>query len=139
MQTRLENGEAAPGSLQAMYQLQEFFEESGLEHSLLELVKMRVSQLNGCAFSIDTHTKDASETERRLYGLSAWREAPYYSERERAALAWAEAVTSLPQINESDEEYEAARTQFSAEELIKLTVVVIAIEGTTLHRRQKNG
>ena len=132
MQTRLDYGKAAPGSVQAMYKLQKYVDESGLEHSLLELVKTRVSQINGCAFCIDMHTKDAraaGETEQRLYGLSAWREAPYYSERERAALAWAEAVTNIPQIDESDEEYEAARAQFSAEELVKLTVVVIAING----------
>ena len=132
METRLDYGKAAPGSVQAMYKLQKYVDESGLEHSLLELVKTRVSQINGCAFCIDMHTKDAraaGETEQRLYGLSAWREAPYYSERERAALAWAEAVTNIPQIHESDEEYEAARAQFSAEELVKLTVVVIAING----------
>ena len=132
MQTRLDYGKAAPGSVQAMYKLQKYVDESGLEHSLLELVKTRVSQMNGCAFCIDMHTKDAraaGETEQRLYGLSAWREAPFYSERERAALAWAEAVTNMPQVNESDEEYEAARAQFSAEELIKLTVVVLAIDG----------
>ena len=132
MQTRLDYGKAAPGSVQAMYKLQKYVDESGLERPLLELVKTRVSQINGCAFCIDMHTKDAraaGETEQRLYGLSAWREAPYYSERERAALAWAEAVTNIPQINESDEEYEAARAQFSAEELVKLTVVVIAVNG----------
>ena len=132
METRLDYGKAAPGSVQAMYKLQKYVDESGLEHSLLELVKTRVSQINGCAFCIDMHTKDAraaGETEQRLYGLSAWREAPYYSERERAALAWAEAVTNIPQVDESDEEYEAARAQFSAEELVKLTVVVIAING----------
>jgi AhpD family alkylhydroperoxidase len=129
MQTRLDYGKAAPGSVQAMYKLQKFSEGSGLERPLLELMKTRVSQINGCAFRIDMHTKDAGETEQRLYGLSAWREAPYYSERERAALAWAEAVINTPQIDESDEEYEAARAQFSAEELIKLTVVVIAIDG----------
>ena len=125
-------GEAAPGSAQAMYKLEEFSEGSGLERPLLELVKTRVSQIDGCAFCIDARTKDAraaGEAEQRLYGLSAWREAPYYSERERAALAWAEAVTNIPQIDESDEEYEAARAQFSEEELIKLTVVVIAING----------
>ena len=129
METRLDYGKAAPGSVQAMYKLQKYVDESGLEHSLLELVKTRVSQINGCAYCIDMHTKDAraaGETEPRLYGLSAWRESPYYSERERAALAWAEAVTSIPQIHESDE---AARAQFSEEELIKLTVVVIAISG----------
>ena len=132
MQTRLDYGKAAPGSVQAMYKLQKYVDESGLERPLLELVKTRVSQINGCAFCIDMHTKDAraaGETEQRLYGLSAWREAPYYSERERAALAWAEAVTNIPQVYETDEEYEAARAQFSAEELVKLTVVVIAING----------
>ena len=129
MQTRLDYGKAAPNSVQAMYRLQKFSEGSGLERTLLELMKTRVSQLNGCAFCIDAHTEDAGETEQRLNGLSAWREAPYYSERERAALAWAEAVTNLPQVNESGEEYEAARAQFSAEELIKLTVVVNAVNG----------
>src|SRR5918997_6809263 len=132
MKTRLDYGKAAPGSVQAMYKLQKYVDESGLEPSLLELVKTRVSQINGCAFCIDVHTKDAraaGETEQRLYGLSAWREAPYYTERERAALEWAEAVTNIPQIYETDEEYEAARAQFSAEELVKLTVVVIAING----------
>src|SRR5688500_7268908 len=86
MQTRLDYGKAAPGSVQAMYKLQKYVDASGLEHSLLELVKTRVSQINGCAFCIDMHTKDAraaGETEQRLYGLNAWREAPYYSERER--------------------------------------------------------
>ena len=118
--------------MQARYKLGEFSEGSGLERPLLELVKTRVSQLNGCAFCIDMHTKDAraaGETEQRLYGLSAWREAPFYSERERAALAWAEAVTLISQTHASDEEYEAARAQFSEEELIKLTVVVVAING----------
>jgi AhpD family alkylhydroperoxidase len=91
MQTRLDYGKAAPGSAQVMYKLQKYVDESGLEQSLLELVKTRVSQMNGCAFCIDMHTKDAraaGETEQRLYGLSAWREAPYYSERERAAVCW---------------------------------------------------
>jgi AhpD family alkylhydroperoxidase len=132
MKTRLDYGKAAPGSVQAMYKLQKYVEESGLEHSLLELVKTRASQLNGCAFCIDMHTKDAraaGETEQRLYGLSAWREAPFYTERERAALAWAEAVTNISQTHASDEEYEAARAQFGEEELVKLTMAVIAING----------
>ena len=132
MQTRLDYGKAAPGSVQAMYKLQKFSEGSGLERPLLELMKTRVSQINGCAFCIDMHTKDAraaGETEQRLYGLSAWREAPYYSERERAALAWAEAVTNISQTHASDEEYEAARAQFGEEELVKLTMAVIAING----------
>lgn len=132
METRLDYGKAAPDSAQAMYRLQKFSEGSGLERPLLELVRTRVSQINGCAFCIDTHTKNASaagETEQRLYALDARREAPFYTERERAALAWAEAVMNMPQIYESDEEYEAARAQFSAEELIKLTVVVNAVNG----------
>src|SRR3712207_8106639 len=96
MKTRVDYGKAAPGSVQAMYKLQKYVQESGLEHSLIELIKTRVSQINGCAYCIDMHTKDAraaGETEQRLYGLSAWRESPYYTERERAALAWAEVVT----------------------------------------------
>ena len=132
MQTRLDYGKAAPGSVQAMYKLEKYVEESGLERPLLELVKTRVSQINGCAFCIDMHTKDAraaGETEQRLYGLSAWREAPYYSERERAALAWAEVVTLISQTHASDEEYEAARAQFGEEALVKLTMAVIAING----------
>src|ERR671916_123860 len=130
MKTRLDYGKAAPGSVQAMYKLQKYVEESGLERPLLELVKTRVSQINGCAFCIDMHTKDAraaGETEQRLYGLSAWREAPFYSERERAALAWAEVVTLISQTHASDEEYEAARAQFGEGELVKLTMAVIAI------------
>jgi AhpD family alkylhydroperoxidase len=132
MQTRLDYSKAAPGSVQAMYRLQTFSEESGLERPLLELVKTRVSQINGCAFCIDIHTKDAraaGETEQRLYGLSAWREAPYYSERERAALAWAEVVTRISQTHASDEQYEAVRAQFSEEGLVKLTMGVISING----------
>jgi AhpD family alkylhydroperoxidase len=135
MQTSLDYSKAAPGSVQALNKLQKFSEGSGLERPLIELIKTRVSQINGCAFCIDMHTKNArhtGETEQRLYGLSAWRETPYYTERERAALAWAEAVTNIPQIYETDEEYKAARAQFSEEELIKLTVVVIAINSLEL-------
>jgi AhpD family alkylhydroperoxidase len=132
MRARLDYGKAAPGSVQAMYKLQKYVDDSGLEHSLLELMKARVSQMNGCAFCIDMHTKDAraaGETEQRLYGLSAWREAPYYSDRERAALAWAEVVTLISRTHASDEEYEAARAQFGEEELVKLTMAVVAING----------
>jgi AhpD family alkylhydroperoxidase len=132
MQTRLDYGKAAPGSVQAMYKLEKYVEESGLERPLLELVKTRVSQINGCAFCLDMHTKDAraaGETEQRLYGLSAWRESPYYSERERAALAWAEVITLISETHAPDEEYEAARAQFAEGELVKLTMAVIAING----------
>ncbi|HEX8771957.1 MAG TPA: carboxymuconolactone decarboxylase family protein [Pyrinomonadaceae bacterium] len=132
METRIDYGKAAPGSVQAMYKLQKYVDGSGLEHPLLELIKTRVSQINGCAYCIDMHTKDAraaGETEQRLYGLSAWREAPYYTERERAALAWAEVITLISETHASDEEYEAARAEFSEEELVKLTMAIIAING----------
>lgn len=132
MQKRVDYSKAAPGSVQAMYKLEKFVEESGLERSLLELVKTRVSQINGCAYCIDMHTKDAralGESEQRLYALNAWRETPFYTDRERAALAWAEAITLISQSHASDEEFEAARAQFSEEELVKLTLAVITING----------
>jgi AhpD family alkylhydroperoxidase len=132
MQRRLDYSEVAPGSVQAMYKLQKYVEESGLERSLLELVKTRVSQINGCAYCIDMHTKDAralGESEQRLYALNAWRETPFYTDRERAALGWAEAITLISQSHASDEEFEAVRAQFSEEELVKLTMAIIAING----------
>jgi AhpD family alkylhydroperoxidase len=132
MEKRLDFSKAAPGSMQAMYKLQKYVDESGIEHSLLELVKTRVSQLNGCAYCIDMHTKDArsqGETEQRLYALSAWRETPFFSERERAGLAWAETITMISQTHVSDEEYEAARKHFSEEEIVKLTMAIITING----------
>src|ERR1700755_2834379 len=98
MQQRLDYSKAAPGTVQAMYKLVKFVEESGLERQLVELVKTRVSQINGCAFCLDMHTKDAraaGETEQRLYALGAWRETPFFTDRERAALTWAEAVTRI--------------------------------------------
>jgi AhpD family alkylhydroperoxidase len=132
MERRLDYSKAAPGSMQAMYRLQKYVEESGLERSLLELVKTRVSQINGCAFCIDMHTKDAralGESEQRLYALNAWRETPFYTERERAALAWAETVTLISQTHAPDEEFEAVRAQFSEEEVVKLTMAIITING----------
>lgn len=132
MQQRLDYSKAAPGTVQAMYKLEEFVEGSGLERQLLELVKTRVSQINGCAFCIDMHTKDAralGESEQRLYGLNAWRETTFYTERERAALAWAEAITLISETHASDSEFEAARAEFSEEELVKLTMAIITING----------
>ena len=129
MQTRLDYSKAAPGSVQAMYKLQKYVDDSGLDHTLLELIKTRVSQINGCAFCIDMHTKDAraaGETEQRLYGLSAWREAPYYSDRERAALAWAEAVTRIGE-HVPDSIYEQARAVLTEKELCDLTLAAAAI------------
>ncbi|MCL6516125.1 MAG: carboxymuconolactone decarboxylase family protein [Alicyclobacillus sp.] len=115
-----------------MQGLEQYLRGSGLEHSLLELVKTRASQINGCAYCIDMHTKDAraaGETEQRLYALSAWRETPFFTERERAALAWTEAVTNVTDGHVPDEVYTWARSQFSEEELVNLTMAVIAING----------
>src|SRR5918999_1105003 len=130
MQTRLDYSKAAPGSVQAMYKLQKYVDDSGLDHSLLELVKTRVSQMNGCAFCIDMHTKDAraaGESEQRLYGLSAWRETPYYTPRERAALELTESITLLAERNVSDEVWEAAAGEFEPTELAELVFAIAAI------------
>lgn len=132
MKARLDARKVAPKALQAQFNVQKYVNECGLEHSLLELVKYRASQLNGCAWCMDMHTKDAraaGETEQRLYLLSAWRECPFYSERERAALAWTEAVTRLADGSVSDEIFEAAQAQFSEQELVDLTMAIIAING----------
>jgi AhpD family alkylhydroperoxidase len=112
-----------------MYGLGTYLAGCGLEHALLELVKIRASQINGCAFCIDMHTKDArgaGETEQRIYALNAWRETPFFTERERAALAWAEAVTRIGG-GVSDDLYAQARQQFSEKELVDLTWAVAAI------------
>jgi AhpD family alkylhydroperoxidase len=128
----MEYQKVAPGVSQAMSQLERYVRESGLERTLLELVKTRASQINGCAFCLDMHTKDArarGESEQRLYALSAWRETPFYSERERAALAWTEAVTLISETHVPDDVYELAREQFSEQELANLTLAIIAING----------
>lgn len=118
--------------LQAMLGLKAVVQKSTLEPALIELVKTRASQLNGCGFCLDMHTKDAraaGETEQRLYLLNAWREAPIYSERERAALAWTEAVTRLEHQQVADDIYEQARAVFSEDELMALTLAVVEING----------
>jgi AhpD family alkylhydroperoxidase len=110
--------------------LEAYVRESGLEPSLLELVRLRSSQINGCAYCIDMHWKDArarGETEQRLYGLSAWREAPYYTPRERAALDWAETVTRVGETQVPDEAFEATRQVFTEKELVDLTYAVVSI------------
>ena len=120
------------GAVQAMLALQRHVNESGLEHSLLELVKMRASQINGCARCLDMHAKDAraaGETEQRLYLLDAWREAPFYTERERAALEWTEAVTKITEGHVPDAVYESVRAHFTEQELVHLTLAVVAING----------
>jgi AhpD family alkylhydroperoxidase len=113
-----------------MWGLERYLHGCGLDPALLELVKLRASQINGCAFCIDMHSKDArarGEAEQRLYGLTAWREAPYYTDRERAALAWAEAVTEVSHTHVPDDVYDLARQQFKEKELVDLTLAVIAI------------
>ena len=130
MTSRLEFLKVSPRAVKALLGLQAVVNESGLEHSLLELVKMRASQINGCAYCLDMHSKDAiaaGETPQRLLLLDAWREAPFYSERERAALAWTEAVTRLHDGDVPDDVYEVARAQFSEEHLVMLSLAVIAI------------
>src|SRR5690349_19191450 len=116
--------------LQAMLALEKYVHKCGLDPKLLELVKMRASQINGCAYCLDMHYKDAralGETEQRLYSLDAWRETPFYSDRERAALAWTEAVTLVASTHVPDDVYEAARAQFSEDELKTLTLAVAMI------------
>ena len=132
MSQRLNYAKASPAGLHAMLGLEKHARSSGLEHSLLELVKTRTSQINGCAYCLDMHTKDAraaGETEQRLYVLPAWREAPFYTERERAALAWTEAVTRLEGQDIPDAVFEQACQQFSETELVDLTLAIIAING----------
>jgi AhpD family alkylhydroperoxidase len=132
MKARMDFRKASPQGAKAVSELHAFVHRCGLEHSLLELVKLRASQINGCAHCIDMHTKElraAGESEQRLYLLNAWEESPFYSERERAALAWTEALTLITESHAPDEVYEQARAQFSEEELANLTLAIIAING----------
>ncbi|HEU4563251.1 MAG TPA: carboxymuconolactone decarboxylase family protein [Gemmatimonadaceae bacterium] len=132
MDRRLDYAHVAPGALAAMSHLERYTRESGLETSLLELVRMRASQINGCAYCLDMHSKDAiaeGETPQRLFVLSAWREAPFYSDRERAALAWTEAVTLISANDVPDALYEEVREHFSEKELVDLTLAVVTING----------
>lgn len=132
MQPRLEYEKAAPGAVTAMRCLEVYVRNCGLEHSLLELVKLRASQINGCAYCVDMHTKDAramGETEQRLYTVVVWEETPFFTERERAALAWTEAVTLVGEDHVPDDIYEQARRNFNETELVDLTLAIIAING----------
>lgn len=130
MQPRIEYSKAAPGAVKTMLDLEKYVRQSGLETPLLELVRLRASQINGCAYCLDMHTKDAraeGETEQRLYTLSAWRETPFFTERERAALEWTEAVTEIGKDHVPDNVFERTRQHFSERELADLTLAVIAI------------
>jgi len=129
MTQRLNLFSVSPASVKAMMGLQGPVEESGLDHTLLRLVKFRVSQLNGCGFCLDMHSKDAragGENEQRLHVIAAWREAPFYSDRERAALAWAEAVTRIADGQVTEALFESVRKQFSEQELAALTLAIVA-------------
>jgi len=131
MQSRIDYKNAAYAPVfQAMFGLEKGVHGSGLERPLLELVKMRASQINGCAYCIDMHSKDAraaGETEQRLYALNAWRETPFFSERERAALEWTEELTLISQNDVSDELYQRMLQHFSEAELVSLTLAVVTI------------
>jgi AhpD family alkylhydroperoxidase len=132
MKPRIDVLRTSPRAVQAMLGLQSYVNSTSLEHPLLELVKMRASQINGCAYCLDMHSKDAraaGETEQRLYGLDAWREAPYYSDRERAALEWTESLTLIREGHVPDEVYESVRKHFSETEIVDLALAVVAING----------
>jgi len=132
MKARFDLMHAAPGVIQAMLGLERQVRQAGFDPKLIDLVRMRASQINGCAYCLDMHSKDAranGETEQRLYGLEAWRETPYYSARERAALEWTEALTLVSETRVPDEVYERVREQFSEEELVSLSLAVVAING----------
>ena len=129
---RIDHYAVAPGAIAALRGLETYVRNCGIEHALLELVKMRASQINGCARCLDMHSKDAraaGETEQRLYLLNAWREAPFYSARERAALAWTEALTLVAESQVPDAVYEDARRHFSEQELVNLSLAIVAING----------
>lgn len=130
MTARLNYAKAYPEGAHALLNLGKVVADNGLEPGLKELVKIRASQMNGCAFCLDMHTKDAragGETEQRIYLLDAWRESPFYTPRERAALAWTEALTNIQQGHVPDEVYAEARSQFDEAELVKLTMTVTLI------------
>lgn len=130
MEQRINAFEKGQGARKAMLGISTYLAKSSIEKNLLHLIDYRVSQINGCAYCLDMHSKDlrhAGETEQRIYMISAWREAPIYTPRERAALAWAEAVTILKDRQVPDDVYEEARKEFSEEELIDLTLAITAI------------
>lgn len=132
MKERINYAEVDPAALKAMLEIEKYMLKSGLEFSLYELIKTRASQINGCAYCLDMHTKDArkaGETEQRLYALNAWRETPFYSDRERAALAWTEALTLIAENDIPDTLYEATRKYFTEKEMVALSMAVIVING----------
>lgn len=132
MQPRIDVAKIDPKAYHAMLGLETYVHGSTLEKPLLELVKMRASQINGCAYCLDMHSKDAraaGETEQRLYELNAWRECPFYSARERAALAWTESLTLVSETHIPDEAFEEVKKNFSEAEIVSLTIAIVAING----------
>jgi AhpD family alkylhydroperoxidase len=132
MKARIDLMHVPTGIIQAMLGLERQVRGGGLDSKLLNLVRMRASQINGCAYCLDMHSKDAradGETEQRLHGLNAWRETPYYSVRERAALEWTETLTLVSETHAPDDVYERVREQFSEDELVHLTLAIVAING----------
>lgn len=130
MEERIHYTKVSPGAYHAMLGLEKYLRECGLEQPLIHLIKLRASQINGCAYCLDMHWKDLlaiGENEQRLYSLDAWRECPYYSNRERAALAWTEAVTLVADTHVPDQVYDEAKRQFTEKELADLTVTVATI------------
>jgi len=130
MEPRIDYRKFAPEALKSMFGLEKYIAESGIDEKLVHLIKMRASQINGCAFCIDMHSKDAralGETEQRLYELDAWRETPFYTDRERAALEWTESLTLVSQTHVPDSVYDEVKKHFSDKEIIDLTFVITTI------------
>lgn len=132
MKERLNYATVSPHALKAMLELEKFVAASGLERSLYELVKIRASQINGCAYCIDMHTKDArkaDESEQRLYALNAWRETPFFTDRECAALEWTESLTLISENDVPDSLYDEVRKHFDEKEMVALSIAIVAING----------
>lgn len=132
MEERLDYFKIDPEAPKGLMEMEKYIIRSGFDKKLYHLIKLRASQLNGCAYCLDMHAKDAmkmGDTVQRLVGLDAWREAPYYTDKERAALEWTEAVTLISQNHISDEIYENVRKHFSEQELLQLTIGIVAING----------
>ncbi len=132
MQARIEFTKVAPEALRALFGLEAYVRHCGLEASLLDLVRVRASEINGCAYCVDMHTKEArahGESEQRLYAVAVWQETPFFTERERAALAWTDAVTLVHSSHVPDDVYQLACQHFSEKELIDLTMAIVSING----------
>src|SRR3954467_9461007 len=132
MSARIDFTKVDPNAPKAMFGLEQFVRNSGLDHKLVLLVKLRASYINGCSYCVDMHSKDAraeGETEQRIYAVPVWRETPFFTPRERAALEWAETVTKIAERGVPDDVYESVHSQFTDEEMVNLTMAVVAING----------